>query len=60
MQRGLMSGWESWGEICTDRLRAAAFSSWPRPSGQLEKREAETRRQTHHSRLLSADINVNV
>ena len=42
MQRGLMSGWESWGEICTDRLRAAAFSSWPRPSGQLEKREAET------------------
>lgn len=36
MQPALTSGWASWAEICTDRWRAAAFSSWPPPSGQLK------------------------
>lgn len=45
MQWGLMSDWESWGEIYTGRWRAAAFSSWPRPSGQLDERGAETRQR---------------
>lgn len=48
MLRGQMSDWESLGEIYTDQWTAAVFSSWPQPSGQLDKTVAKTKSLTTH------------